>query len=523
MHLEMRGITKRFGPVLANDHIALEVLPGEIHSVLGENGAGKTTLMNILYGMYQADEGDILIDNRKVEIRSPRDSINLRIGMVHQHFLLVAPFTVAENVILGLPASFGSALNMREARRRIRQLSDEYGLTVDPDARIWQLSVGVQQRVEILKACYRGADVLILDEPTSVLTPQETEELFGLMRAMRDRGSSIIFITHKLPEVMEISDRVTVLRDGRVVGTMDVCDTSPKQLGRMMIGREVFLEFGVDPAKPGEAVLRLDQIQVRDERGLPAVRGVSLTVNEGELVGIAGVDGNGQQEIAEAIMGLRPVESGDVIISGTKTTKASTREILDRCVAYIPADRMKAGVVPAFTIAENCILGYQDESPFARRILRKRNRGWFLDLHAIDAHAGSLVKQFNIRTAGLNSQTSTLSGGNLQKLVLARSLACDPKLLIALNPTRGLDVGATEFVRRQLLHQRDAGCAVLLISVDLDEIRSLCDRIAVIHRGRIMGIVPGGSPDMEAIGLMMAGVQRDDPLQVARSDAGGSA
>jgi ABC-type uncharacterized transport system ATPase subunit len=518
MHLEMRDITKQFGPVLANDHIALEVKAGEIHSILGENGAGKTTLMNILYGLYQADEGDILLDGKKVQIRSPRDSINLRIGMVHQHFLLVAPFTITENVILGLPASFGSFLNMREAKRRISQLSNEYGLAVDPDARIWQLSVGAQQRVEILKACYRGADTLILDEPTSVLTPQETEELFGLMRAMRDRGASIIFITHKLPEVMEVSDRVTVLRDGRVVGSMDVCETNPKQLGRMMIGREVFLEFGVEPAKPGGAVLRLDRLQVLDDRNLQAVRGVSLTVNEGELVGIAGVDGNGQQEIAEAIMGLRRVEAGDVFISGNKTTNKSTREVLDRCVAYIPADRMKTGVVPAFSIAENCILGYQDETPFARRILRRKEKGWFLDLHAIDAHADSLVKEFDIRTPGLDSQTSTLSGGNLQKLVLARSLACNPKLLIALNPTRGLDVGATEFVRRQLLHQRDAGCAVLLISVDLDEIRSLCDRIAVIHRGQIMGVLPGGSPDMETIGLMMAGAQRDDHIQDACSD-----
>jgi ABC-type uncharacterized transport system ATPase subunit len=514
MHLEMCGITKRFGPVLANDHIELEVRAGEIHSILGENGAGKTTLMNILYGLYQADEGDILIDGKRVEIQSPRDSINLKIGMVHQHFQLVSPFTVTENVILGLPASRGSFLNVREAKRKISKLSSEYGLAVDPDARIWQLSVGAQQRVEILKACYRGADTLIMDEPTSVLTPQETEELFGLMRTMCGRGASIIFITHKLPEVMEISDRVTVLRDGRVVESMDVCDTNPNQLGRMMIGREVFLELDVEPSNPGDTVLCLERLEVLDDRGLKAVRGVSLEVNKGELVGIAGVDGNGQQEIAEAIMGLRSVEAGEIFISGNNSTNDPPRKILDQCVAYIPADRTKNGVVPAFSIAENCILGYQDETPFAHSILRKQDKGWLLDLHAIDAHADNLVREFDIRTPGLDSQASTLSGGNLQKLILARSLACNPKLLIAINPTRGLDVGATEFVRRQLLDRRDAGCAVLLISVDLDEIRSLCDRIAVLHRGEIMGVLRGDSPEMEKIGLMMAGAQRgDQPIE----------
>ncbi len=513
MHLSMEGITKRFGPTLANDHIDFRVREGEIRGVLGENGAGKTTLMNVLFGLYQADEGEIRLRGRKVEIRSPHDAIKLGIGMVHQHFLLVPPFTVTENVILGLRSPKGLLLDIRDAEKRIRALSDEYGLEVDPRARVWQLAVGAQQRVEIIKAFYRGADLLILDEPTAVLTPQEVEEFFAFLRRINECGTTIIFITHKLDEVMTISDRVTVLRDGRVVDTLDTFRTNPRELSKMMVGREVFLEFARPPLRAGKEVLRIENLRVRNDRRLEAIKGVSLCVREGELVGIAGVAGNGQQELAEAIFGLRPVESGETYIGGKKTTNCSTREILCQKVAYIPADRLKRGLVLDFSVAGNCILGYQDDLPFARSLLRPQRTGWLQDHRAIDTHACALVNEFDIRAASHTVKTRTLSGGNLQKLVLARALSCNPKLLVALNPTRGLDVGATEFVRQQLLLQRDQGRAILLISVDLGEILGLCDRIVVLHRGQIMGILSGDEANVEQIGLMMAGAKKQDLSQ----------
>jgi ABC-type uncharacterized transport system ATPase subunit len=513
VHLRMEGIIKRFGPTLANDRIDFQVRQGEIHALLGENGAGKTTLMNILFGLYQADEGTIYVRGEKVDIRSPHDAIEAGIGMVHQHFLLVPPFTVTENVILGLPSPKGLALDIRSAERRIQELSEEYGLEVDPRARVWQLTVGAQQRVEIMKAFYRGADLLILDEPTAVLTPQEVEEFFVFLRKMNESGATIIFITHKLDEVMTVSDRVTVLRDGRVIDTLETSETNPRKLGKMMVGREVFLEFDRPPAQPGRETLRIENLKVRNDRGLEALRGVSLCVREGELLGVAGVDGNGQQELAEAIFSLREIEGGDIYIGGRKTTNAPTREILCAEAAYIPADRLRAGLVPDFTIAENCILGYHDGSPFARSMLRLDRPGWLQNLRAIDSHARDLVKAFDIRTVGHTMRTRTLSGGNLQKLVLARALSCNPKLLVALNPTRGLDVGSTEFIRQRLLLQREQGRAVLLISVDLDEIMALCDRIAVLHRGQIMGIVSRDEANVEEIGLMMAGTLRQNLLQ----------
>jgi len=513
MHVRMEGITKRFGPVLANDHIDFQVREGEIHAILGENGAGKTTLMNILFGLYQADEGEIYVRGRGVAIRSPRDAIKLGIGMVHQHFLLVPPFTVTENVILGLRSPRGFLLDILNAEQRIRELSDQYGLEVDPRARVWQLSVGAQQRVEIMKAFYRGADLLILDEPTAVLTPQEVKEFFSFLRRMNEHGATIIFITHKLDEVMTISDRVTVLRDGRVVDTLDTSGTNPRELGRMMVGREVFLEFDRQPVKAGKEVLRIEDLRVRNDRGLEAIKGISLCVWEGELVGVAGVDGNGQRELAEAIFGLRPVESGEIYISGKRMTNTSTREILCQEAVYIPADRLRTGLVPDFSVAENCILGHQDDSPFARGLLRSQQTGWLQDHKAIDTHARRLVKDFDIRTPSHMVKTRTLSGGNLQKLVLARALSCNPKLLVALNPTRGLDVGATEFIRQQLLLQRGQSRAILLISVDLDEIQSLCDRIAVLHRGQIMGILSGNEASAEQLGLMIAGARKEELTQ----------
>jgi ABC-type uncharacterized transport system ATPase subunit len=508
--LRTEGLTKRFGTTLANDRIDFQVAVGDIHGVLGENGAGKTTLMNIIFGLYQADEGDIYIRGDRVKIRSPHDAIELGVGMVHQHFLLVPPFTVTENVILGLSSNRGPVLDIRGAEKRIEELSDRYGLQVDPRARVWQLSVGAQQRVEIMKAFYRGADLLILDEPTAVLTPQEAEECLGFLRRMKDRGATIIFITHKLDEMMAIADRVTVLRDGRVVGTRDVAQTSASELGKMMVGREVFLNFERTPSQAGQEVLRIVNLKVRDDRRLVAIRDFSLCIREGELVGIAGVAGNGQQELAEALFGLRPVEEGEIYINGKKAANFPTREILSRKAAYIPADRLRAGLVPDFSIAENSILGYHENLPFARSWLSPNRAGWFQNRQAIDRHARHLVKEFDIRTASHTMISRTLSGGNLQKLVLARALSQDPTLLVALNPTRGLDVGATEFMRRQLLRQRQQGRAILLISADLDEILALCDRIAVLYRGQIMGVVSGDRVNLEQIGLMMAGASKRD-------------
>ncbi len=513
VHLSMEGITKHFGSVLANDQIDLQVQEGEVHAILGENGAGKTTLMNILFGLYQADQGKIYIRGKEADIRSPRDAIRLGIGMVHQHYLLVAPLTVTENVILGLPSPREPLLDIRGAERKIRELSRQYGLQVDPRARIWQLSVGVQQRVEILKAFYRGADLLILDEPTAVLTPQEVDEFFVFLRRIKEQGSTIIFITHKLDEVMAISDRVTVLRDGRMAAVLETPQTSPAELGRIMVGREVFLKFDRPPAQMGSDVLRTDELVVRDDRGLVAVKGISLHVREGEVLGVAGVDGNGQQELAQAIFGLRRVESGEICIDGECTTHCSTRDILCRKAAYVPADRLLTGLVPDFNVPENCILGYHENMPFTHSLLRPRRAGWWLDFQAINDHARTLVREFGIKIADYQVRTRTLSGGNLQKLLLARALSCNPKLLVALNPTRGLDVGATEFIRRQLLQQRGRGRAVLLISVDLDEVLALSDRIAVLHEGEIMGIVPADQADVEEIGLMMAGVKRQAGLQ----------
>ncbi len=629
--LELRGITKAFPGVLANDRIDLTLEQGEIHALLGENGAGKTTLMNILYGLYTPDEGRIFLNGQEVEIHSPSDAIAQGIGMVHQHFMLVPVMTVAENVMLGvesllqpyswkgvlrfsgivggtlsllslihllttglssdsgpillswLPtmllllagsaltyglaalltwllqkhllwfllvdnlfrtlllgllawqfpavrlALFGEAptvgryilagllihlagtaldhglvetlrsfLNRRQVAAQIRQISQQYGLEVDPEAYSKDLPVGLQQRVEIIKVLYRRADILILDEPTAVLTPQEAEELFGIMRSLVRQGKSLIFITHKLKEVLAIADRITVLRAGRVVGTTTPAETTEAALAAMMVGREVILTVEKEPARPQEMVLQVRDLHVNDDRGTPVVNGVSFEVRAGEILGIAGVQGNGQTELVEALTGLRPIESGEVCITGVTTTRASPRQITELGVAHIPEDRQRDGLVLPFPVADNLVLCTYYRPPFARGITLQEKE--------ILATAERLVERFDVRTPGVLVPTANLSGGNQQKVIVARELSRPVRLLIAAQPTRGLDVGSIEYIHRQMIRQRDEGCAVLLVSSELDEILALSDRVAVIYKGRFMGVLPIKEADKERLGLLMAGV-----------------
>ncbi len=493
----MKNIVKRFPGVVANAGVTFEARAGEVHALLGENGAGKTTLMNILYGIYQPDEGEIYVRGRRVTIRSPHDAIALGIGMVHQHFMLVHSHTVAENVILGL--SDVPFIHPTEAvKEKIAEFSERYGLKVDPDAYIWQLSAGEQQRVEIIKALYRGADVLILDEPTTMLTPAETKELFHTLRRMAEEGRTVIFITHKLEEVMAVSDRVTVLRKGKVVGTMKTADTDQRELARMMVGREVLFQLEKTPFKPGKVVLEVENLNALNDKGLPALHDVSFTIREGEILGIAGVAGNGQKELVEVITGMRPATGGRVRIDGKDVTNKSPREILAMGVAHVPEERMHMGMVPNMSVAENLILKGYDRPPFSR--------GLFLDQKAVREHAERIVREFQIDTPSLWTPTKLLSGGNIQRLILGRELALNPRLIVASHPTYGLDVGATEYIRRLLLEQREKGVAILLVSEDLEEIFTLSDRIAVMFEGRIMGIVDAEEADVETIGAMMAGL-----------------
>ncbi len=495
----MRGIVKRFPGVVANDHVDFEVRSGEIHALLGENGAGKSTLMKILYGMYRPDAGEILIDGERVRFRSPLDAIRRGIGMVHQHFMLVEPFTVAENVALGLPSSRRFVNDLDRVAARIQELAELYGFKVDPGAYIWQLSVGEQQRVEILKVLYRGASVLILDEPTAVLTPQEVEGLFRTLRRMKEEGHAIVFISHKLNEVLSISDRITVLRGGRVVGTIPAADATREELARMMVGREVVFRLERPAVEPGEVMLEIRDLWAMGDRGVPALRGVDLEVRAGEIVGLAGVSGNGQRELAEVIVGLRRPTRGRVRIGGTDVTGWPPAELIKLGLSYIPEERMRDGGVPEFSVEDNLVLKDHPFRPFSR--------GIFLNFPEIARYAERLIGDFDIRTPSRRTPLKSLSGGNIQKLILARELSRSPKVLIAAQPTRGLDVSATEYVRRRILEQRERGTATLLISDDLDEILSLSDRIAVIYEGRIMGVVRTEEADIEELGLMMAGAK----------------
>jgi simple sugar transport system ATP-binding protein len=501
--VEMRGITKRFaGGVLANDNVDLRLDKGEILALLGENGAGKSTLMNILYGLHMQDAGEIYLRGEQVRFHSAHDAINHGLGMVHQHFMLVPPFTVAQNIVLGQPSPRAPLLESPKAvARHIERLSEQYGLEVDPAAEVWQLSVGQEQRVEILKALYRGGEILILDEPTGVLTPQEVEELLKIMRTLAEKGQSLIFISHKLEEVMRISQRIAVLRDGRLVDTLRTEDTNPAELSRMMVGRDVLLRVEREPATPGPVRLSITDLHSRDDRNLPALRGVTLQVRAGEILGVAGVEGNGQRELEETIAGLRAVERGQVSLDDRDITNASPGEIFRAGLGYLPSDRQRTGLIGDFSVAENLLLQRIDQPPFTHR--------GFLDHAAIQDNAQKLVKQFDIRTPSTEAEVSKLSGGNAQKVMLARELTHNPRILLVAQPTRGLDVGTIEYIHRELVQQRDRGMAILLVSTELEEILSLSDRILVLYEGQMMGERQAAEADTHELGLMMAGSKSD--------------
>jgi general nucleoside transport system ATP-binding protein len=496
MKLELRGITKRFGALVANDHINLTIEPGHIHALLGENGAGKSTLMNVLYGLYQADEGEILLDHQVQHFSGPGDAMGAGIGMVHQHFMLIPVFTVAENVMLGHEETgLGGRLDLAAARKRVREISDRFGFDVDPDALVEDLPVGVQQRVEIIKALSRNAKVLVFDEPTAVLTPQETDELMAIMRQLKESGTSIVFITHKLREVREVADRITVIRLGKVVGEASPT-ASNEELASLMVGRAVDLTVDKEPARPGKPALIVKNLTVLDPRGQVVVDDVSFSVAEGEVLAIAGVQGNGQTELTEALMGLQPRVVGEISLDGTSLRGHSVRKVLDAGVGFVPEDRTEDGLVGEFTIAENLMLDRADKGPFVRR--------WNLQLDYLNTFAAEKVKEFDVRAQGIDTKVGRLSGGNQQKVVLARELSRDLRLFVAAQPTRGLDVGSIEFVHERIVATRDAGTPVIVISTELDEVAALADRIMVMYRGRIVGIVPGDTPRAE-LGLMMAG------------------
>jgi simple sugar transport system ATP-binding protein len=497
----LRGITKRFGALVANDHIDLTVEPAEIHALLGENGAGKSTLMNVLYGLLQPDEGEILVDGAATKIHRPSDAIAAGIGMVHQHFMLVPVFTVADNVMLGTERTRGFLrfLNRGAARKLVLDVSRRYGLPVNPDAVVEDLPVGVQQRVEIVKALTRDVDLLILDEPTAVLTPQETDELLDVMRRLKEAGKSIVFITHKLREVKAIADRITVIRRGVVVGTAQP-DASEDELATMMVGRAVQLRVVKQPATPGDTVLAIRGLTVADERGHLAVDDVDLDVRAGEVLGVAGVQGNGQTELVEAIMALRPAAHGDVMLAGKSLAGRTTAQVLAAGIGYIPEDRSVDGLVREFTVAENLVLDIYHQRPYAS--------GPALHHDAIAASADKLIRDYDIRTPSSSAAVSTLSGGNQQKVIVAREVSRPLKALVAAQPTRGVDVGSTQFIHGQVIAARDAGCAVLLVSSELDEIVALADRIAVMYRGKVLAIVDADAP-REQLGLLMAGVTGD--------------
>lgn len=484
--VRMEGVVKRFPRVLALDRVSFQVDEGEIHALLGENGAGKTTLMNVLYGVYRPDEGEIRVGGNRVEIHSPQDAIRLGIGMIHQHFRLVPNHSVVENVVLGMPGDF--LRPDRVARARLASFAQKYGLSVDPEAYIWQLSAGEQQRVEIIKALYRGAGILILDEPTSMLTPQEVDSLMSILERMAAEGHTIIFITHKLEEVMAVSHRVTVLRQGRVEGSLQTAQTNERALARMMVGREVLFRLEKRRVRTGPTVLRVERLRVLNDRGLAAVKDVSFVVKAGEIFGIAGVAGNGQRELVETTVGLRQTIQGRIRVSGQE-------------VGYVPGERM-TGLVPEMSVAENLILKGYRRPPFSQ--------GPFLNPGAIRSFADQLISAYSVITPGRDTPVKLLSGGNLQRVLLAREISGNPALLIAVHPTSGLDVGATESIRQLLLAQRERGTAILLVSGDLEEVLTLSDRIGVMFDGELTGILPTQQADLETLGLMMAGVPLTD-------------
>ncbi|MBL7063564.1 MAG: ABC transporter ATP-binding protein [Anaerolineae bacterium] len=498
--LRTKGITKHFPGVLANDQVDFDLRKGEIHALLGENGAGKTTLMNVVYGLYEPDAGEIFINSKQADIHTSKDAIAHGIGMVHQHFMLVPVFTVAENIMLGDETVHRLVLDRRGVAVQVRELSHQYGLDVDPDAYVKDLPVGVQQRVEIVKALYRKADILILDEPTAVLTPQEADDLFRIMRELTSRGVSIIFITHKLKEVLAVADRITVMRDGQVVGTVRPQETSEPQLAAMMVGREVILKVEKGPAHPGEEVLRVQNLHVFDERGVEVVRGVSFSVRAGQVLGVAGVQGNGQTELVETLTGLRQPRSGNIVMMEHDVTGKPPRPIIETGMAHVPENRQRHGLVLSFPVTDNLVLCTYYLSPFAG--------SGVLNHEAIDENGRRLVREFDVRTPSPYVPVSKLSGGNQQKVIVARELSRPIKLLIASQPTRGLDVGSIEYIHKEIVRMRDAGCGVLLVSAELDEIMALSDRIAVMYQGQIMDTLPADQATKEQLGLLMAGVKQ---------------
>jgi general nucleoside transport system ATP-binding protein len=498
--LEMRHVTKRFPGIVANDDVSFDLHEGEVHALLGENGAGKSTLMNILYGLYHPDEGEILIKGQPVRLGSPSAAIDAGVGMVHQHFMLIPVMTVAENIVLAQePTTGGVFLDIVEAERRVKEISDRYGLAVNPRARIDEITVGQQQRVEILKALYREADILVLDEPTAVLTPQEAKELFEVVRSLTERGKSIVFISHKLNEVLEIADRITVLRRGKLIETLPAEGATEESLARLMVGREVLLRVAKTPAHPAEPLLELEELRVVDDRGIEKVRGVSLEVRAGEIVGIAGIDGNGQTELIDAMTGLYPVESGSVRVAGRDVTTDTAHGHLEAGLGHIPEDRQRRGLVLEYSIAENLALHDYRSQPASRF-------GWLFPRRLIE-RARALIRAFDVRGGGPTTRAGGLSGGNQQKVVLAREIERDPKVLIAAQPTRGLDVGAIEFVHRRLIEERDEGRAILLVSLELEEVLSLSDRILVMYEGEIVGEFPPTASE-EELGIAMTGAGR---------------
>ncbi|WP_342715430.1 ABC transporter ATP-binding protein [Bacillus paramycoides] len=495
--IEMNNITKVFPGIVANDDITLQVKQGEIHALLGENGAGKSTLMNVLFGLYQPEQGEIKIKGKPVKITNPNIANDLGIGMVHQHFMLVHNFTVTENIILGNEPKKKGKIAVDEAAKEIQKLSEQYGLAVDPYAKIQDISVGMQQRVEILKTLYRGAEILIFDEPTAVLTPQEIHELIQIMKKLVQEGKSIVLITHKLKEIMEVCDRCTIIRKGKGIGTVDVANTDENKLAELMVGRQVNFKTEKIDAKPKEEVLSIANLVVHDARQLPAVKGLDLTVRAGEIVGIAGIDGNGQSELIEAITGLRKVESGSIAIKGKEITNWPVRRITEEGIGHIPEDRHKHGLVLDFSVRDNIVLQTYYKNPFSKKGI--------LNFSKITEKAKALIEQFDVRTPSEQTLARALSGGNQQKAIIAREVDRNPDLLIAAQPTRGLDVGAIEFIHKRLIEQRDKGKGVLLLSLELDEILNVSDRIAVIYEGKIVAIVNAKEMNEQQLGLLMAG------------------